>query len=103
MVPRRFRNLLLGPSEKVIGRHKIRFHLDDLVHFQRVEVGKAIHYHWFCKMAAANGNRWQPANVACDEVGLYHMTMHEAEEAALKHICNEHRGVGGQKRRKRET
>lgn len=89
-------------SLKVIGRRKVRFHLDDLVYFGRRYKTKRTEgegpYFWICRMAEpVNDPTLLAIGTACGVCGEGFMTQHEAEEAALEHLAIVHRGTDGQR------
>lgn len=81
-------------SFKIIGRNRVQFHLDDLVMLRRQVDGR---YFWLCRMAEVDPYQYG-TGVACASHGTNINTQFLAEEAALDHIVNVHRGIGGERR-----
>lgn len=82
-------------SLKVIGRHRVRFHLDQLVMLQKQPVdGK---YFWVCRMGEVDPHTFR-TGVMCEGHGVNFETQIEAEDDALDHLINVHRAVGGERR-----
>lgn len=79
-------------SLKVVGRKRVQFHLDELVMIQRQPNGAG--YFWICRMAEADPHAFR-VGVSCAEHGINFGSQRECEEAALEHLCQVHRGVGG--------
>lgn len=90
---------MLPPSLKAIGRHKVRFHLDDLVYLGKDP--KTDEYFWVCLMAEPtlrdDLRHVAGLGVSCGSYQHHLPSQVFTEERALEHLVNCHRGMGGER------